>query len=163
MNYTNRINYYLGKNLIEKKIDIKTAKFTTIKDCDTTLRRRLANQAKGDMSVSDEPQAIWDSRGKHARTRRGEPIGAYFEDLCNLYANPLKKLVIKTGNDKKKFCCQFGDIDCIVGPINLVKNRCDGNEDSVILRCLNTSRHWGNYYSKPQDIQFEKKRYMRRL
>jgi hypothetical protein len=29
-----RINYYLGKNLIEKKIDIKTAKFTTINDYD---------------------------------------------------------------------------------------------------------------------------------
>jgi|TARA_B110000208_G_C11367890_1_gene283750 hypothetical protein len=34
------------------------------------------------MSVSDEPQAIWDSRVLAARTRRGEPIGAYFEDLA---------------------------------------------------------------------------------
>ena len=34
------------------------------------------------MSVSDEPQAIWDSRVLAARTRRGEPVGAYFVEVA---------------------------------------------------------------------------------
>jgi len=114
MNYTDRINYYLGKNLIEKKIDIKTENFSTINDYNTTIHP-------------------------------------------SNYANPLKELLIKTGNDKKKICCEFGDIENKKGPLNLVKNRCEDNEDSVILRCLDTSRHWGNYYSRPEDIPFEKK------
>jgi hypothetical protein len=42
--------------------------------------------------------------------------------------------------------------------ITLVKNRWDFSRDKVLLRCLDYNRHWDNYYKKPKDIPFNKKK-----
>lgn len=80
-----------------------------------------------------------------------------FDDIYDL---PLKNLLIKTNNIKKKFSYTRGDV------INknqqhqwsLSKNRADGNTSSIILKTFGYNRHWGYYYNKPRDIIFEKKK-----
>lgn len=75
------------------------------------------------------------------------------------YINPLKTFLNKTNNINKKFLLEAGDIHYkLNNAAVLVKNRPHDMEEPVILRCLNLSRHWGNYYNKPNDISFEKKK-----
>lgn len=76
-----------------------------------------------------------------------------------LYDLPLKKLLIKTNNIDKFFYFRRGDIISKKDQhmLCLSKNRYENSKDSIILRCLNFKRHWGNYYQKPKDIKFEKK------
>ena len=78
----------------------------------------------------------------------------------SLYDVPLKNLLIKTNNGKQRFSYFTGDIINQEEQNNwtLCKNRCDGNKNSVILRCFNFGRHWHNYYNKPKDIPFQKKK-----
>ena len=76
---------------------------------------------------------------------------------CANYDNPLKMLLQKTNNSTKKFIYTYGDIQHITSLISLGKNRCDGNNNSVILRCLEHRRHWENYYKPPKLIDFNKK------
>jgi hypothetical protein len=73
------------------------------------------------------------------------------------YDNKLLNLLIKTNNTNKLFSYFKGDIQHMLGVKTLCKNRCEGNNNSVILRCLNFDRHWYYYYNKPYDIQFEQK------
>jgi hypothetical protein len=74
-----------------------------------------------------------------------------------VYDCPLKKLLIKTNHTNRKFMFQRADIMSVQPLITLCKNRCDGNNQSVILRCLNFDRHWKNYYKKPADKPFQQK------
>ncbi len=76
-----------------------------------------------------------------------------------LYDVPLKKLLIKTNNSNKKFLFQRADIiqHNEQNILTLCKNRCDGNNNSVLLRCLNFNRHWKLYYNKPKDILYKNK------
>jgi len=82
-----------------------------------------------------------------------------YEIICNDddYGAPFKNLLNKTNNLNKKFKVCFGDIDTTQNLITLCKNRCYGNSNSVILRCLNYPRHWQNFYNRPQDIDFDNK------
>ncbi len=81
-------------------------------------------------------------------------------EFDNLYDVPLFRLLVKTKNFNNRFSFQRGDVITQDQQNNwtLSKNRCDGNTSSVLLRCYNFDRHWGNYYNKPNDIPFEKKK-----
>lgn len=76
-----------------------------------------------------------------------------------IYDVPLIKLLKKTKNTDKKFIFRRADIikSTEQNFLTLCKNRCDGNNDSVLLRCFNFDRHWGKFYNKPKDIDFNKK------
>jgi len=75
-----------------------------------------------------------------------------------LYDVPLKKLLIKTNNDKKKFNFIRNDNCIYQHPTCILKSRGrDFPNDGVILRCLNFKRHWENYYNKPKDMKFDNK------
>ena len=76
-----------------------------------------------------------------------------------LYDKPLKVLLIKTNNTDKNFYFRRADIMSKREQhiLTLSKNRCEKNEDSVLLRCFNLNRHWKHYYNKPCDIPFNKK------
>ena len=77
-----------------------------------------------------------------------------------IYDVPLSKLLIKTNNTDKRFSFSRGDVITQDQQNNwtLSKNRCEGNTSSVLLRSFNIGRHWANYYNKPQDIPFERKK-----
>ena len=77
-----------------------------------------------------------------------------------VYDVPLKKLLIETENEDKRFHFTRGDVITLSEQNNwtLSKNRCEGNTSSVLLRCFNTNRHWGRYYKRPKDIPFEQKK-----
>lgn len=81
----------------------------------------------------------------------------YPEYLYEQYILPLLNLLEKTNNIDKKFNFTWGDIGTTEDKITLCKNRCSGNNNSVILRCLNFHRHWDLYYNKPLDILYEDK------
>ena len=76
----------------------------------------------------------------------------------NNYDPALKNLLIKTKHITENFYFKPGDINKPFHSLVLCKNRCAGNKNSVILRCLNFHRHWKNYYNRPQDIPFNKKK-----
>jgi hypothetical protein len=81
----------------------------------------------------------------------------FFKCYFNDYARPLKILLESLGI-KKPFLCDFCDIFYLIDKYKLVKNRYSEKEKkTVILRCLNTNRHWANFYNKPEDIEFDKK------
>lgn len=77
-----------------------------------------------------------------------------------VYDVPLFNLLLKTKNFNNRFSFSRGDVITEDQQNNwtLSKNRCDGNTSSVLLRSYNFDRHWGNYYNKPKDIPFEKKK-----
>jgi len=77
-----------------------------------------------------------------------------------IYDVPLFNLLLKTKNFNNRFSFSRGDVITEDQQNNwtLSKNRCDGNTSSVLLRCYNFDRHWANYYNKPKDIPFEKKK-----
>lgn len=81
-------------------------------------------------------------------------------EFDNLYDMPLFYLLVKTKNFNNRFSFQRGDVITEDQQNNwtLSKNRCDGNTSSLLLRCYNFHRHWDNYYNKPKDIPFEKKK-----
>jgi hypothetical protein len=74
----------------------------------------------------------------------------------NIYSNPLKKLLIKTNHNDKKFKFIFGDIEFNIDKNTLCKNRI--NDNGVILRCMSFNRHWRLYYNRPCDINFKDKK-----
>jgi hypothetical protein len=80
-------------------------------------------------------------------------------NFYSVYEKPFINLLIKTNNTKKTF--GFTSCDIITkdqqNMVTLCKNRCENNNDSVLLRCLNFERHWYLYYNKPKDIPFENK------
>lgn len=78
----------------------------------------------------------------------------------NIYDKQLALLLIKTNNYNKFFYFKRCDIISTNQQhiLTLCKNRCENNNDSVILRCLNFDRHWFNYYNKPLDIPFHLKK-----
>ena len=77
-----------------------------------------------------------------------------------VYDLPLFNLLVKTKNFNNRFSFSRGDVITEDQQNNwtLSKNRCEGNTSSVLLRSYNFDRHWGNYYNKPKDIPFEKKK-----
>ena len=77
-----------------------------------------------------------------------------------VYDVPLFNLLLKTKNFNNRFSFSRGDVITEDQQNNwtLSKNRCDGNTSSVLLRSYNFNRHWDNYYNKPKDIPFEKKK-----
>jgi hypothetical protein len=76
------------------------------------------------------------------------------------YDVPLKQLLTTTKNSHQTFSFQRGDVISAKQQHNwsLSKNRGEGNEDAVLLRCFNIQRHWGLYYQKPNDLPFDKKK-----
>tara|TARA_X000000950_G_scaffold289453_1_gene413648 strand:- start:2320 stop:3222 length:903 start_codon:yes stop_codon:yes gene_type:complete len=77
-----------------------------------------------------------------------------------VYDVPLKNLLRKTKNTEKKFSFSRGDVITQDQQNNwtLSKNRCEGNTSAVLLRSFNMDRHWRNYYNKPKDMSFDKKK-----
>jgi hypothetical protein len=81
----------------------------------------------------------------------------FFKCYFNDYARPLK-ILLETLGIKKPFLCDFCDIFYPIDKYKLVKNRYSNKENkTVLLRCLNTKRHWANFYNKPKDIDFDLK------
>ena len=76
----------------------------------------------------------------------------------DIYDKPLKMLLIKCNKQTKIFDYCGLDVVHKAHVLCFCKNRCTGNTDSVILRCLNFNRHWKSYYNKPKDIPFDKKK-----
>ena len=79
-------------------------------------------------------------------------------ETIDVYKYLFIDLLKETNNDEKKFKFKEGDIEVFTDEITLIKNRCEGNENGVILRCLEKGRHWDNYYNKPNDIPFHNKK-----
>jgi hypothetical protein len=80
-----------------------------------------------------------------------------YKDMYNIFITPFYNLLERTNNLDKKFLVAFGDIMVKINDITIAKNRCAGNENSVLLRCLNFDRHWGPYYNMVDTIPFEEK------
>jgi hypothetical protein len=82
------------------------------------------------------------------------------KDLTNnpIYDTPLKQLLLKTNHSHESFYYLKGDVETSLHPQTLCKNRCAGNTDSVVLRCLEFDRHWQHYYRRPADISFSAKK-----
>jgi hypothetical protein len=81
----------------------------------------------------------------------------FFDCYFNNYARPLKEALNRL-NINAPFLCDFCDIFYTIDKYKLVKNRYSEKEKkTVILRCLNTKRHWDLYYNKPHDIDFDHK------
>jgi len=74
-----------------------------------------------------------------------------------VYISPFKDLLIKTNNVNKSFNIAPGDIREPNLNLILCKTRNIVSKNSVILRCMNYKRHWGNYYNRPLDTDFDKK------
>ena len=77
-----------------------------------------------------------------------------------VYDMPLKNLLIKTGYEDRRFHFVRGDVIKAheQNAWTLCKNRCEGNDNSVLLRCFNFDRHWKTYYQPPLDMSFEEKK-----
>lgn len=73
------------------------------------------------------------------------------------YKEEFKKLVDKTNNRDMIFYLVAGDIQHKEGKYTIVKNRWRGNLNSVIIRCMNYEKHWGEVYKKQMDIPYERK------
>lgn len=110
MNYEQRLNFYLGKDLSENNFNIKLFIF----------KKKIT-----DLEFNSH--------------------------IGKIYNKPLQELLIKTNNSDKYFDFFAGDIVEMNSIFVLCKNRVEGNENSVILRCLNFNRHWNDYYNKPID------------
>lgn len=85
------------------------------------------------------------------------------KSIKNIYNDPLKKLLIKTGYSSRNFSYLGGDIESEnnddISIITIIKNRSRYLRDKgVILRCFEENRHWGLYYDKPKDILFDDKK-----
>jgi len=76
----------------------------------------------------------------------------------DIYDSQLKMLLLHTNHSHQRFSYLFGDIEHECDEMTLCKNRCSFNENGVILRCLEFSRHWVNYYNRPKDILFQDKK-----
>jgi len=113
-----RINFYLGQELLKSNVDIKNDKNAkTIKDL---------------LEMSNS----------------------------NIYKDriaPIINLIKNTGNSNKSFQICFEDIQSKQNYLTLVKNRSNNNNESVILRSINTKRHWSNYYNQTDTKNFKDK------
>jgi len=93
---------------------------------------------------------IWDC------IRQNKPIRK-----SSIYEFSLLKKLRKYNLTNNKLMYHFGDIQDVVynNFYSLMKNRPrETPNDGVLLRCLDFRRHWGNYYNRPDDIDFEQKR-----
>ena len=79
--------------------------------------------------------------------------------ILTIYHEPLKQLLIKTGNAEKKILVYYGDVQYgqSTNALCITKCRNTNDLDGVILRCFECSRHWGTYYNRPKDILFQDK------
>tara|TARA_Y100000389_G_scaffold146698_1_gene145456 strand:- start:19 stop:879 length:861 start_codon:yes stop_codon:yes gene_type:complete len=114
MDDNQRIDFYLGPELLKSDVDIKNEK-------DTQIEKNLSHKAY-------ERRVI-----------------------------PVKNLLKSTNNSKKSFKIFFGDISHKCDYLTLVKNRCYNNENSVLLRCINSVRHWNPYYEIKDTKNFKDK------
>ncbi len=73
------------------------------------------------------------------------------------YHDPLKQLLIKTGNVERNLIVEYGDIQHQTNALSISKNRHIKCVDGVIVRCFNFIRHWEKYYNRPKDILFQDK------
>jgi hypothetical protein len=80
-----------------------------------------------------------------------------YKNMHGPYLAQFHNLLTRTNNLDKHFLVIFGDITGEINDITIAKNRWVGNENSVLLRCLNFDRHWGPYYSIADTIPFEEK------
>lgn len=78
-------------------------------------------------------------------------------NISCLYNTPLKDLLVRLGYSDRLFCFFPGDVGHDCGPVTMCKNRTTYQESSIILRCLNTKRHWELVYDRPEDIPFLQK------
>jgi hypothetical protein len=71
---------------------------------------------------------------------------------------PLIELLKKNNYSSRQFKCNFHDISSKINDYCFVKNRSILDNKPIILRCINTDRHWKNYYCKPKDIAYLQKK-----
>ena len=87
------------------------------------------------------------------------------EDLINMNyeqydkrVQPLIDILKQNNYSLNKFKFNFHDIDYSIDDYCFVKNRTIVDNKPIILRCINTQRHWEHYYCKPKDIMYEEKK-----
>ena len=113
-----RINFYLGQELLTSNVDIKNEKDTK------TIQDLLKMPDYG---------------------------------YNNNRVIPVIKLIKSICTSNKKFKIEFGDISSKCDYLTLVKNRCHNNQNSVLLRCINSQRHWDPYYRHKDTKNFKNK------
>lgn len=117
MSNDQRINFYLGQELLTSNVDIKNEKDTkTIQDL---------------LKIPDNG---------HNKDR----------------VVPIINLIKNTGNSNNSFKICFEDVQFKLDYLTLVKNRYNNNQ-SVILRSINTNRHWRGYYTYKDTKNFKNK------
>jgi len=75
-----------------------------------------------------------------------------------LYIEPLKELLMKHNFENKYFDFRPGDVRNEINKYVMSKSRARNDFKVTLLRSLNFNRHWKNYYDKPKDCAFAKKR-----
>jgi len=127
----NRINFYLGE--LDKNINLKDLENSS--GClFKFLNLKGLNEKINKMDNNNPHKTIY---------------------LVKLYDTLIKYNICKDFT----FFVTTGDVqDVIIVPSftkNIINER--KNNKGVILRCLNYSRHWNDFYNKTQDLPFEKK------
>lgn len=91
------------------------------------------------------------------KLKETEYIYSDYPTMKQDYTKPVHDLMKKNNISNRHYILHIGDNSKPQSPACLVKNRYNSNH-SVILRCINLYRHWDNYYKRPPDIPFSKKR-----
>jgi hypothetical protein len=76
----------------------------------------------------------------------------------SIYHAPMANLLKKTNNTQRRFFFTYGDNIEDNSNVGFVKCRTSINDPSVILRSFSLKRHWSNYYSRPNDIPYRRKK-----
>ena len=137
--YKERLIFYLGKDLYSKR--------------------------SGSVNIDDYNNLIDINNFEKYEHPAQEYRGDAHKHIKSHFDEPLKKLIIKTGNGDRKFSYHPGDVwtggvdeNEMPSIITIVKNRDRNENKGVILRCLDLDRHWEFYYDKPKDISFDDKK-----
>ena len=76
----------------------------------------------------------------------------------NIRLKPFIDLLKQNNYQLKHFKFFFGDVSYAIDDYCFAKGRSILNNKPIILRCINTPRHWKHYYCKPKDIVYEEKK-----
>jgi hypothetical protein len=80
------------------------------------------------------------------------------QGITKEYQKPLKRLLRACGLQHKCYHFVQGD-NCNTQTMNvLARSRTWDDTKTTLLRCLQKERHWFNYYNRPPDVPFKKKK-----
>ena len=80
------------------------------------------------------------------------------DSVWHVYVGAFLNVLKEMNKRSQAFKLIVGD-NALPHPVGtLLKTRINEDNGSIILRCLEFNRHWKNYYERPADIPFDKKR-----